>query len=738
MTEQQQSEWQQIRAQQDVLRQEWARLEARVASFETSLGPPPPVRPAEPVSGQEVPAAVSAVPPPMRIPRTADPPRPAPAPAQSLEMRIGTTWLVRAGIVLLLTSLAFLGNYLYQNVVPHLGPGGKVALLYLGAGMLTGFGAWLERSRQARELTGLRDYARVVLAGGLAAIYYVTYAAHYYPQLRVIQSALVAGLLLVGWAAFLVWLADQRESEILATFAVLLAYYTSAINEIAGFTLVSNLVLTTGAVYLMRRHLWRVFPFASLLATFGSYGFWHLCYTHPVWRVLSGPYDAHPRGGGCWLEGGFLLVYWALFNWAVFTTGERLLPVARRATFISLNNGAFFALTTWILLGDYPDAFWKWSLVFGAALVAVGELGRRMRLPLDGAAQQAYETQGSLLITLGCIDYFSGWQLSLALAVQSRVLLAVAGRRRSGLFLAFAWGTAFAAFICAAHGLEWAAWNFVSDGVGGWVTALTVGAFFVEEAWRCERWRLAAGGDAEPVTEGWRAAVQTVSAAFALLGAGLWFGVLETKVTFAPALAPGLAVAAVAMLLLNLALRVPALNFFACAYLIAGQSHWLCAYSGLPGLADTVPPWWNLVGLLGATLLFGQLDRPAAEGPRPDATRPAFWPVFREVAMALGTLCGWCYVSQHLALLHGSAFNIAARWSVYAAAVFAVGLALRERVYRWLGLLILVATLGRVAFFDIWQIDLLERALGLLTLGIVLLGMGFFYTRFGAKVRDLL
>jgi hypothetical protein len=731
MTEQQQSEWQQIRADQEALRLQWTRLEARLALMEATLVSPP-----VPLLMDVAPARAN--PPPVPLAPIASTPEPAAAaaPHQSVEMRIGTTWLVRAGIVLLLTSLAFLGNYLYENVVPHLGAGGKVALLYLGAAMLTGLGAWLERSRQARELSGLQDYARVVLAGGLAAVYYVTYAAHHYPQLRIIQSALAAGLLLLGWAAFMVWLADRRESEILATFAILLAYYTSAINEIASFTLVSNLVLTAGAVYLMRRHLWTFFPFASLLATFGSYGFWHLCYASPAWREFGGLFAASPRtGGGFWLEGSFLLVYWALFTWAVFTTGERILPAARRATFISLNNGAFFLLTTWILLGDYPDAFWKWTLVDGAALVALGELGRRMRSPLDGPSQHAYELQGSLLITLGCIDYFSGWQLSLVLAVQSRVLLEAAGRRRSLLFLVCAWGTASLAFCCAASGLATGATG--SNHVAVWMTALTLGAFFVEEAWRCERWRLAAASaKAGPlaVAAGWGAELPAASAFFALLGVGIWAWLLEREVTFVPAIAPALAVAGVAILLLNGALRVPALDSFSAAYVIAGQLYWLDS-SDWPSAAN--PPWWNIVGLLGATLVFGQIRRQPPIAVRNSDTR-AFRNILPVTAMVLGTLCGWCYVSQHLTLFSGSAFNIAARWSLYAAAVFAIGLALRERTYRWVGLLILVATLGRVALFDIWQIDLLERALSLLTLGLVLLGIGFFYTRFGAKVRDLL
>ena len=68
------------------------------------------------------------------------------------------------------------------------------------------------------------NFARVVLAGGLAAVYYVTYAAHWNPSLLVLRSALLDGALLLGWTAFMVWLADRRGSEVLATFAILLAY----------------------------------------------------------------------------------------------------------------------------------------------------------------------------------------------------------------------------------------------------------------------------------------------------------------------------------------------------------------------------------------------------------------------------------------------------------------------------------------------------------------------------------
>ena len=61
-------------------------------------------------------------------------------------MRLGTYWLVRVGIVMLLTGLVFFGNYAYQNFIGKLGPGGKIGLLYFASALLLGFGAWWQRN----------------------------------------------------------------------------------------------------------------------------------------------------------------------------------------------------------------------------------------------------------------------------------------------------------------------------------------------------------------------------------------------------------------------------------------------------------------------------------------------------------------------------------------------------------------------------------------------------------------
>jgi len=184
-------------------------------------------------------------------------------------MRLGTYWLVRIGIVMLLTGVVFLGTYAYKNLIGHFGSAGKLTLLYLLSGTLLALGTWFHRKQES-----LKNYAQVLFAGGLAAVYFSTYAAYHIPALQVIRSAVADGALLLGWAAYVVWLADRRQSEVLALFAVGLAFYSSVITHVGLFTLYSNLILTIAAVFFLVRNRWATLSFATLAASYGGYAFW--------------------------------------------------------------------------------------------------------------------------------------------------------------------------------------------------------------------------------------------------------------------------------------------------------------------------------------------------------------------------------------------------------------------------------------------------------------------------------
>ncbi|MEM7387982.1 MAG: DUF2339 domain-containing protein, partial [Verrucomicrobiota bacterium] len=87
-----------------------------------------------------------------------------PAESGGLEMHLGRIWLVRLGIVLLLTGFVFFANHArHLFMSEHLGPGIRVGLLYGLSLALFAVGWFLEKGR-----TSFQNYARVLMAGGLA------------------------------------------------------------------------------------------------------------------------------------------------------------------------------------------------------------------------------------------------------------------------------------------------------------------------------------------------------------------------------------------------------------------------------------------------------------------------------------------------------------------------------------------------------------------------------------------
>jgi uncharacterized membrane protein len=385
-------------------------------------------------------------PPPVRPPTAAAAPAPAGAPAaaaarvngqSSFELRFGTHWAPRIGIVLVLTALVFFGNYAYQNFIGRLGAAGKLSLMYFGSLLLLGGGAWWQR-KEVKE--SLKNYAQVLFAGGLAAVYFTTYAAHHFARLRVIESALLDGVLLLAWAGFIVWIADRKKSELLAFFAVGLAYYTSIVTRVGSFTLYSNLVLTLAAVFFLVRNRWAGLSFGSLVATYAAYVFWRF-FDGSEWHWAS------PEAG-LWSGTYFLISYWIVFTAAVFLSKAAGWKGENRTVFLTFNNGAFFTLFLLTMLQVRHGQFWVFAVSYGGALLAMAEAARRI-LPAEPLTKNAYVTQGLVLVTLGLITKFSGLERSLILAAESVTLLSVSYQRRNivlqtGCFiaagLAVAWG----------------------------------------------------------------------------------------------------------------------------------------------------------------------------------------------------------------------------------------------------------------------------------------------------------
>ena len=342
--------------------------------------------------------------------------------ADSLEIQLGTVWLVRISVVVLLTGLVLLGNYAYHNFIGKLGPGGRLALLYLAGGGLCAMGAWIERGRES-----LRTYSRVLMGGGVAAIYYATYAAHFVQRLRVIESPLIGGTLLLVLAAGIVGLADRKRSETLATIAVLLSYYTGTINPIAGFTLFSDLLLTGVAVMFLIRRQWTTLSFLSLIGAYASFGFWQW---FRVWEGGWLPWRTLDRAE-FWPGILILTCYWVLFTAGLFLCAK--FPPGRRMAFLSLNNGAYFALGSVLTRDAWPTYYWIFPCGLGAAALVLAWLAQR-RFQDETLADGAYLAQGLMLVTLGIAMKQTGYQLAFTLGLQGAVLMTCCRPRHAVIY----------------------------------------------------------------------------------------------------------------------------------------------------------------------------------------------------------------------------------------------------------------------------------------------------------------
>ena len=364
--------------------------------------------------------AVSPAPPdlPAVSPREAAPPPFPVAKEGSFELQFGRVWLVRLGIGLLVTGLVLLGNFAYKNWIRDLAPGIRLAALYMGSLLLLGGGICLAR----RE--GLRRFGEVLIAGGMAFFYWCTFAAHHVPRLRVVESPVLAGLLLLLAAGGIVAISLRRDSKATAVMGLLLASYATVLQPLGWLSAASNLVLAGMGTALMLRPGWVTPGVAAMAGTYVAFFWWQI-----AGAIGSRPDDP----AALW----FLPPVWAMFALpGVLGISKHFsgLSERERAAFATANNIAFFSLFS-VMWQDLQgkEQYWLVPGVFGLALLALGIIGRN-----KDETGGCHFAQGIAALTLALVLKLEGFHLALALAGQVLGLSLVFARFRGKSELLFA------------------------------------------------------------------------------------------------------------------------------------------------------------------------------------------------------------------------------------------------------------------------------------------------------------
>lgn len=325
-----------------------------------------------------------------------------------IEEMLGTNWLSKLGITVLVLGVAF---FLVWQVATF-GPAGKVAVGYLSGLALLGAGIYFERAERYRLL------ARVGIAGGWPLLFFVTYAMCHVPatHLEGVTVGVDLVLMLIVAGAMVAHTLRYR-SQTVTGLALLLAFLTLALNRESGaWSLTAAVVLAMAVSVLAVRMEWHELEVFGILATYLNHLYWLLPIIEPMGRPLR-PFREFTASITC------LLLYWAVFRASYLL---RPPPGDERISSLAGLLNPFLLLALAKYQSVYPELAWKFLLGLGSAEFVLGQL------PLARRRRAAFV----LLTTLGVTLIFTALPMHFSPENTSLLWLALAEALfLSGIFL---------------------------------------------------------------------------------------------------------------------------------------------------------------------------------------------------------------------------------------------------------------------------------------------------------------
>ncbi len=254
-------------------------------SVPSSLPPTPRIpAPRVPAETRLAAAARVSTPPPISPYRV-----PAPKPTfqqrmktlSAIEEALGTNWLNKLGIIILVVGVALFGIY----ELGALGPLGKVGISYLASAVLLVGGIYLEKNERYRLL------GRTGIGGGWALLFFSTFGIYHVEAMRVLP--LNAGALTLDCALMLIVAVAMAlhtlryRSQFVTGLAFLLGYTTVALSQDTVYSLSAGVFLAIGLVFIVLKMGWFELEVFGILSSYLNHLYW-------LYRIL-GIEGAHGR-----------------------------------------------------------------------------------------------------------------------------------------------------------------------------------------------------------------------------------------------------------------------------------------------------------------------------------------------------------------------------------------------------------------------------------------------------------
>jgi len=320
-----------------------------------------------------------------------------------IEEMLGTDWLNKVGIVLVVLGVAFFLAYQLKTM----GPAGKVLVGFVTSAVLLGAGIWFERGDRYRIL------ARAGIGGGWALLFFTTYAMYHVPAAHVLDSQSLDMLLMLAVAGAMVAHTLRYRSQVVTGLSFLLAFVTIAINHSNVYSLAAGAVLAAGLVVIVGRMQWFELEAFGIVASYLNHYIW----LRPIIEPMQGKHHLFPEFTA---SAGILVLYWLIFRVSyVFRRPDE--HQERISTAAALLNTSLL-----LVLLKYQSVHPEWAfwalLAAGAMEAAFGQAPQTRR---RRNAVIVLSTLGIVLLIAAFPFRYSGTRLSVLWLAESEALLLI-------------------------------------------------------------------------------------------------------------------------------------------------------------------------------------------------------------------------------------------------------------------------------------------------------------------------
>ena len=297
-------------------------------------------------------------------------------PGVSFTEAIGTNWLPKLGITLLVLGVAYLGAANWQRVSPFW----RVVIFFaVGLGTLAA-GIFTEKKDKYKVL------GRVFIGGGWAITFFTTYAMRHVPGTSIMQSDLADLILMLLVAGAMVWHTLKYDSQLVTGAAFLLGFLAVGTSHDTPLSASAGVVLAIGLVILVVRRKWFELEIFGILASYLNHFFW--LYQLFDKQGHNGPFPQFTNSV-------ILMVsYWVIFRASYLVRSVANKQQESLSTIAALMNPILF-LGVMKYQSFHPPAWAFWPLlIMGAIEFTLGQL------PMSRRRVAPFQVLSSLGVTL--------------------------------------------------------------------------------------------------------------------------------------------------------------------------------------------------------------------------------------------------------------------------------------------------------------------------------------------------